>query len=40
VQVEQTLPHVGWLVFAFLVATLAVAVFPPIALWLPKSLGY
>jgi TRAP-type C4-dicarboxylate transport system permease large subunit len=40
VQVEQTLPHVGWLVFAFVLATLAVALYPPIALWLPKSLGY
>lgn len=40
VRIEQTLPHVGWLVLSFLVATAAVALFPPIALWLPRWLGY
>jgi len=40
VRIEQTLPHVGWLVFAFSLAALAVAVFPQLALWLPRSLGY
>jgi C4-dicarboxylate transporter, DctM subunit len=40
VRIEQTLPHVGWLVFSFLVATLLVALFPQIALWLPRTLGY
>ncbi|MBP6777327.1 MAG: TRAP transporter large permease [Piscinibacter sp.] len=40
VRIEQTLPHVGWLVAAFVVAALLVAVFPPLALWLPRSLGY
>jgi tripartite ATP-independent transporter DctM subunit len=40
VRIEQTLPHVGWLVFAFLAATMLVALFPPIALWLPRTLGY
>jgi TRAP-type C4-dicarboxylate transport system permease large subunit len=40
VRIEQTLPHVGWLVVSFLLATLVVAVFPEIALWLPRSLGY
>ena len=40
VRIEQTLPHVGWLIVSFLLATIAVAVFPEIALWLPRSLGY
>ncbi len=40
VRIEQTLPHVGWLVVSFLLAALLVAVFPEIALWLPRSLGY
>jgi TRAP-type C4-dicarboxylate transport system permease large subunit len=31
---------VGWLVFSFLVAALMVAVFPELALWLPRTLGY
>jgi C4-dicarboxylate transporter, DctM subunit len=40
VRIEATLPHVGWLVFSFLLATAAVALFPQLALWLPRSLGY
>ncbi|RPH42174.1 MAG: TRAP transporter large permease [Burkholderiales bacterium] len=40
VRIEQTVPWVGWLVFSFLVAALLVAVFPELALWLPRSLGY
>lgn len=40
VRIEQTVPHVGWLVLSFVVATVAVAVFPQIALWLPRALGY
>jgi C4-dicarboxylate transporter, DctM subunit len=40
VRIEATLPHVGWLVISFLLATAAVALFPQIALWLPRSLGY
>jgi len=40
VSMEQTLPHVGWLVLGFSLATGIVVVFPPIALWLPRSLGY
>ena len=40
VRIEQTLPHIGWLVLSFLVATLMVAVFPQLALWLPRTLGY
>ena len=40
VRIESTLPHVGWLVFSFMLATAAVALFPQIALWLPRTLGY
>ncbi len=40
VRIEQTLPHIGWLVLSFLVATMTVAVFPQLALWLPRTLGY
>ncbi|MCW5636489.1 MAG: TRAP transporter large permease [Rubrivivax sp.] len=40
VRIEQTLPHVGWLVLGFMVATAAVVAFPQIALWLPGVLGY
>ncbi len=40
VRIEQTLPHVGWLVLSFIIATAAVAMLPQIALWLPRSLGY
>ena len=40
VRIEQTLPHVGWLVLGFVAAALLVAAFPLLALWLPSSLGY
>jgi len=40
VRIEQTVPWVGWLVVSFLAAAAAVAAFPPLALWLPRSLGY
>ena len=40
VRIEQTLPHVGWLVVSFVLATAGVAWFPQIALWLPRVLGY
>jgi C4-dicarboxylate transporter, DctM subunit len=40
VRIEQTLPHVGWLVLSFVVATALVALFPGLALWLPRLLGY
>lgn len=40
VRMEQTLPHVGWLVLGFSVATLIVALFPEIAVWLPRSMGF
>jgi tripartite ATP-independent transporter DctM subunit len=40
VRIEATVPHVLWLVASFLAATVLVAMFPQLALWLPKSLGY
>jgi C4-dicarboxylate transporter, DctM subunit len=40
VQIESTLPHIGWLIVGFLVAAVAVMLWPPLALWLPKHLGY
>jgi tripartite ATP-independent transporter DctM subunit len=40
VRIEQTIPWVTWLVGAFLVASIAVVVFPELALWLPRVLGY
>ena len=40
VRIEQTVPWVGWLVFSFLMAAVLVAVFPELALWLPRALGY
>jgi tripartite ATP-independent transporter DctM subunit len=40
VRIERTLPHVGWLVLGFMLATAAVVAFPQIALWLPRVLGY
>jgi C4-dicarboxylate transporter, DctM subunit len=40
VRMEQTLPHVGWLVLSFVLATFAVMLWPQLALWLPRALGY
>jgi C4-dicarboxylate transporter, DctM subunit len=40
VQIETTVPYVMWLVFSFLLATAAVAIWPQLALWLPNYLGY
>jgi C4-dicarboxylate transporter, DctM subunit len=40
VRIEQTVPHVVWLVLGFLVAVGLVVAFPSLALWLPKSMGY
>lgn len=40
VRMEQTLPWVGWLLAAMAMAMLLVIVFPQIALWLPRVLGY
>jgi len=40
VSIEQTIPWVSWFVFAFVCATVAVLFWPPLATWLPRSLGY
>jgi C4-dicarboxylate transporter, DctM subunit len=40
VRIETTVPYVMWLVLSFSVATIAVAIWPEIALWLPRVLGY
>jgi tripartite ATP-independent transporter DctM subunit len=40
VRIEQTVPHIGWLLLGFVIATVAVALLPQLALWLPRSLGY
>lgn len=40
VRMEQTVPWVGWLLVSFVGAALAVLFFPPLALWLPRVLGY
>ena len=40
VRMEQTVPWVGWLLVSFICAALAVLFFPPLALWLPRTLGY
>jgi C4-dicarboxylate transporter, DctM subunit len=40
VRIEQTVKWVLWLVAGFGAATLMVAIFPEIALWLPRQLGY
>jgi len=40
VPMEATFRYVGWLILAMAVALLLVIVFPEIALWLPRALGY
>ena len=40
VSMEQTFPWVWWFVGSMLLAVVAVLLFPPLALWLPQSLGY
>jgi len=40
VSMESTLPWVGWLVASFVLAAFAVIFAPPLALWLPRALGY
>jgi len=40
VSMEETVPWVLWLVASFTIATLLVIVFPQLALWLPRSMGY
>ncbi|MBE0585265.1 MAG: TRAP transporter large permease [Desulfofustis sp.] len=40
VSMEQTVRWVSWLVFSVLCVLLLVIVFPQLALWLPRALGY
>ena len=40
VGIEQTVPWVGWLIASFVAVTVLVALFPELALWLPRELGY
>jgi len=40
VRIEETFPWVIWLVGAFVLASIAVVIFPGLALWLPRDLGY
>ena len=40
VPMEATIPWVGWLIVSFLAVTFIVILFPELALWLPRSLGY
>jgi tripartite ATP-independent transporter DctM subunit len=40
VRIEETVRWIGWLLAATLVVTVAVIVWPELALWLPRKLGY
>ena len=40
VPMESTIPWVGWLIVSFLAVTFVVILFPELALWLPRELGY
>jgi len=40
VSMERTVPWVLWLVTSFMFAALLVILMPPLATWLPRSLGY
>jgi len=40
VKMEETIPWVIWLLGAFFMAMVLVLIFPPIATWLPRYLGY
>ena len=40
VPMEATIPWVGWLIVSFLAVTFVVILFPELALWLPRELGY
>ena len=40
VRMEDTLRWIGWLIAAVLLVAVLVIAFPPLALWLPRSLGY
>jgi hypothetical protein len=40
VRMEDTVQWVGWLLGAMFLAMLMVLIFPELALWLPRKLGY
>jgi TRAP-type C4-dicarboxylate transport system permease large subunit len=40
VSMEETFRWVWWLVLSMFISMLAVLFYPPLALWLPRSLGY
>jgi TRAP-type C4-dicarboxylate transport system permease large subunit len=40
ISIEQTFPWIWWFVLAMLAAVAAVIIWPDLALWLPKTLGY
>jgi tripartite ATP-independent transporter DctM subunit len=40
IPMEATVPWVLWMVLAMLIALALVTAFPPLALWLPQTLGY
>jgi len=40
VPIDQTFKWVWWFVLAALIAVAAVVIFPGLALWLPRALGY
>ncbi|CAH1692785.1 TRAP-type C4-dicarboxylate transport system, large permease component [Hyphomicrobiales bacterium] len=40
VRMEDTIPHVVWMILAMFVSLCCVVAFPDIALWLPRVLGY
>jgi C4-dicarboxylate transporter DctM subunit len=40
VGMEQTLRWVGWLILSFSLVAVLIALFPTVALWLPRALGY
>lgn len=40
IPVEQTFRWIGWMLVAMVAATLLIVIFPEIALWLPRMLGY
>jgi TRAP-type C4-dicarboxylate transport system permease large subunit len=40
VPIEKTVPWVGWFFLSFALAVVAVIAYSPLALWLPRALGY
>lgn len=40
IPVERTFRWIGWMLLAMMAATLLIVIFPEIALWLPRMLGY